>query len=71
MPRIPTGQPRGPKPRGVQAATERITVRFSQREMSAICAAAKYCGQTVALYVADCAMLRANELAEREAAAGR
>ena len=63
MPRIPTGQPRGPKPRGVHAATERVTVRFSERELRAIQTAAEHYGQSVAVYVADCALLRANALA--------
>lgn len=70
MPRIPTGQPRGPKPRGPQAATERVTVRFSEKEVRAIRAAAEHYGQPLALYVADCALLRANELAARELTSG-
>ena len=65
MPRTPTGQPRGPRPRGVHAATERITVRFSEREMRAIQTAARHRGQSVAVYVADSALMRANDLADR------
>ncbi len=65
MPRNPTGQPRGPRPRGVHAATERITVRFSERELRAVQAAAQHYSQSVAVYVADCALLRANQLADR------
>jgi uncharacterized protein (DUF1778 family) len=61
MPRIPNGLPRGPKPRGPKAATERITVRFSVKEMDAVRDAAEYFGQTVALYVADAAVMRARE----------
>lgn len=70
MPRIPTGQPRGPKPRGVHAATERVTVRFSEREMRAIRAAAEHCAQSVAVYVADTALLRALALANASEASG-
>ena len=59
MPRIPTGQPRGPKPRGAQAATERITVRFSVKEMEAVRDAAEQQAMTIAVYIADAAVTRA------------
>ena len=59
MPRIPNGRPRGPRPRGPKAATERVTVRFSPAEMDTIRDAAEHYGQPVALYVADAALMKA------------